>query len=190
MDPEQVKRSSAEARAVVRFWFEETKPSKWFSGGPSFDADIRRRFSAHHAAASAGLLDQWRSTPKGALALLLILDQFSRNLFRRDGRAFAADPYARLVAGKAIARRFDMVSPAPARPFFYLPFMHAENIGDQDRSVALFTARLPASDNLRFAIDHQATIRRFSRFPHRNEALGRRSTAEERGFIARRGRRG
>lgn len=137
-----------------------------------------------------GLLDHWRAAPKPALALLIILDQFSRNIFRRDGRAFASDPYARLVAEGAVARRFDKIAPFEARAFFYLPFMHSETIPDQRRSVALFKATMPGSTNLPYAVEHSKIIDRFGRFPHRNEILGRRSTADERAYLKHGGFRG
>lgn len=179
-----MKRSPGAAADIVRFWFVESGPKKWFRGGPKFDAEIRARFSGHHAAAAAGLLEAWRVTPAGALALLLILDQFSRNMFRRDARAFATDAYSRMIAGGAIARRFDKVAPAERRAFFYLPFMHSEILADQQRSVALFTALMPASSNLRFAIEHAEIVERFGRFPHRNAVLGRSSTPAEIDFLA------
>ncbi len=181
--PESVKRTSSAARDVVRFWFDESGKRKWFRGGPSFDAEIASRFSGHHAAAFAGLLDHWRATPTGALALLLILDQFSRNMFRRDARAFTSDPYAVMIASGAIERRFDKIAPPEARPFFYLPFMHSERLAEQRRSVALFKATMPGSTNLPFAVEHCEIIKRFGRFPHRNEALGRESTADEIAYL-------
>lgn len=183
MDAAAVRRDPGAARAVLDFWFAEARRKKWFRGGPHFDADIRRRFSAHHAAASTGRLDPWRATPAGALALILILDQFSRNIFRRDARAFAQDARCRDIAGEAIARRFDKIAPDEAKAFFYLPFMHSEDLRDQRRSVALFKAQLPASGNLAYAIEHAAIVARFGRFPHRNEALGRSSTPEEIAFL-------
>jgi uncharacterized protein (DUF924 family) len=187
---ERVRRTSSVAAEIVNFWFVESGRRQWFAGGPAFDAVIRRRFSAHHAAAASGLLEAWRTTPNGALALILLLDQFSRNLFRRDARAYAADAYCRRIAETAIARRFDMVAPRAARPFFYLPFMHSERLEDQEKSAALFTARLPASDNLRYALHHRAIIRRFGRFPHRNAVLGRVSTSAERAYLRQGGFRG
>ncbi|MEK7266259.1 MAG: DUF924 family protein [Pseudomonadota bacterium] len=183
-NPESVKRCASAAVDVVRFWFVQSGRKKWFRGGPSFDAEIVARFSGHHRAAAAGLLDHWRATPTGALALLLILDQFSRNMFRRDARAFASDPYARLIASGAIERRFDKIAAPDARAFFYLPFMHSENLGDQHRSVALFKATMPGSSNLPFAVEHCEIIERFGRFPHRNRALGRTSYADEIAYLA------
>lgn len=183
MNAEQVRRSPLAAAQIIRFWFGEAGPKKWFRGGASFDAEIGRRFHAHHEAAAEGLLDQWRSTPTGALALILILDQFSRNLFRRDARAYAADGVCRSIADAAIARRFDKIAPAAARPFFYLPFMHSENPREQRRSILLFKALLPASSNLPYAVHHARIIERFGRFPHRNRVLGRVSTPEEIAFL-------
>lgn len=183
MNAERIRRSPSAPADVVRFWFEEAGPRKWFRGGPAFDAEIRARFSDHHAAASSGLLEPWRATPEGALALLIVLDQFSRNLFRGDARAFASDPYARLIADGAIARRFDKIAAPAARPFFYLPFMHSEDRADQRRSLALFKATLPASGNLRFAVEHADIIERFGRFPHRNAVLARTPTPAETAYL-------
>jgi uncharacterized protein (DUF924 family) len=180
---ERIRRTPGEAARVLQFWFAEAGRKKWFRGGPDFDAAIRARFSGHHAAAAAGLLDSWRATPAGALALIILVDQFSRNLFRRDARAYAADAYARLAAESAIGRRFDMIASPEARAFFYLPFMHSESPFDQQRSVALFKARLPASSNLSHALEHADIIRRFGRFPHRNAVVGRRSTPAEIAFL-------
>lgn len=183
MDAEAVKRSPEAAGDVVRFWFDETSPRKWFMGGPAFDAEVRNRFSGHHSAASLGLIDHWRATPDGALALVLILDQFSRNLFRKNPRAFASDADARRIAEGAIRRRFDRVCRPKARAFFYLPFMHSENLADQQRSLSLFTAGLAGSMNIAYAQGHAAIIRRFGRFPHRNAVLGRKSTPAELAFL-------
>ncbi|OFX00661.1 MAG: hypothetical protein A3E78_08300 [Alphaproteobacteria bacterium RIFCSPHIGHO2_12_FULL_63_12] len=189
-NPESVKRSPGAAQDVVRFWFDVAGRKKWFRGGPAFDAEIRARFSGHYQAASLGLLDCWRATPTGALALLILLDQFPRNMFRRDARAFASDPFARLIAAEAIRRRFDRVGKPERRPFFYLPFMHSESLDDQKRCVALFKATMPGSANLPFAIEHYEIIRRFGRFPHRNAPLGRASTREEHAFLKNGGFRG
>lgn len=189
-NPESVKRSPSAPADILRFWFVESGKRKWFRGGPAFDAEIRARFSGHHFAASAGLLDHWRAAPGPALALLIILDQFSRNIFRRDARAFASDPYARLIADGVIARRFDKIARLEARAFFYLPFMHSETLADQHRSLALFKATMPGSTNLPYATHHAEIIERFGRFPHRNEVLGRRSTAAETAYLKHGGFRG
>ncbi len=190
MTPEQVKRSPESGADVLRFWFVQAGKKKWFRGGPPFDAEIRARFAGHHAAAAAGLLECWRSTPDGALALLIILDQFSRNLFRNDARAFACDAYARLVASEAIRRRFDKVGDIERRPFFYLPFMHSEGLGDQDFSVRLFKATMPGSVNYPHAVEHREIIARFGRFPHRNAVIGRTPRPEEAAYLRQGGFRG
>jgi uncharacterized protein (DUF924 family) len=172
------------ARSILGFWFEEHGRNDWFARRDAFDSEIRRRFGEAHRAAVAGELDAMRASADGALALIITLDQFSRNLYRDDPRAFAADAKACDIARGAIDRRFDMVAPKARRAFFYMPFMHSEDLADQELSVALFKARLPGSYNLRYAEDHRAIIRRFGRFPHRNKVLGRESTAEEFAFLA------
>ena len=171
------------ARRVLDFWFVEAGPGNWFRGGPSFDAEIRDRFICVYRAAAARDLESMRSTPNGALALVIVLDQFSRNLFRSDARAFASDAYAQNIARAAIARRFDLVHPPKRRAFFYMPFMHSEDIADQDLCVRLFKTRAPQTGNLPHAIEHRDIIRRFGRFPHRNETLGRAATEREQQYL-------
>jgi uncharacterized protein (DUF924 family) len=172
------------ARSILHFWFDEHGRNDWFARRARFDAEIRRRFGAAHAAALAGKLDAMRANPDGALALILLLDQFSRNLYRDDACAFAGDEKARAIAREALARRFDMISPRARRAFFYMPFMHSEALADQELCVRLFTARLPGSYNHRYAEDHRAIVARFGRFPHRNQVLGRRSTPAEAAYLA------
>ncbi|MGE0407874.1 MAG: DUF924 family protein [Amphiplicatus sp.] len=172
------------ARAVLSFWFDEHGFAAWFTRDDAFDIAIRRRFGAAHEAAWAGALDAMRADADGALALIIILDQFSRNLFRNDARAFAADQKARGLARNALSRRFDMIATPARRAFFYMPFMHSENLADQDFCVALFKARLAGSASVPYAEEHRAIIRRFGRFPHRNKALGRTSTREEIAYLA------
>ncbi|MCC7271985.1 MAG: DUF924 domain-containing protein [Alphaproteobacteria bacterium] len=179
--------------AVLDFWFGPVggatrgrHRSQWFARDPDFDGAIHARFAAASAAAVAGAFAAWEETADGALALLLLLDQFPRNLFRGDPRAFAGDAGARAVAGRALARGFDRGRPACERIFFYLPFEHSEDMADQDRSCALFAA-LADDENGPLYIDyaerHRAVIRRFGRFPHRNAALARPTTAEEAAFL-------
>ena len=187
---ERIKRSPNAPKAVLRFWFIESGKKKWFRGGPEFDDEIAARFSAHHQAAAAGLLEHWRASASAALALILLLDQFSRNLFRNNARAFACDPYARLVAQGAIGRRFDKIASEERRAFFYLPFMHSERLADQDYSVRLFKATMAGSTNLPFAIEHRDIVARFGRFPHRNDVLGRASRAKEIAYLKHGGFRG
>lgn len=177
--PEAVKRSQDASAEILNFWFEESGRRKWFSGGRLFDAEIRNRYSEHHRAAASGLLDHWTAKPDGCLALLIILDQFSRNIFRCDPRAFTTDAYARAIAERAISRRFDMIATEDQRAFFYMPFMHSENLADQRQSVTYFKARLASADNIPFAIEHMEIVERFGRFPHRNQTLGRIPTPEE-----------
>jgi uncharacterized protein (DUF924 family) len=166
---------------VLQFW-RDAGPEKWFHKDAAFDESIRASFLATYEAAAAGRLASWEETPDGALALVLVLDQFPRNMFRGDARAFAADPLARQVTERAIARDFDMKVAANVRQFFYLPFEHSEEMADQERCVALFRATGNA-ELLKWAELHADIIRRFGRFPHRNAALGRNTTPEEQAFL-------
>ncbi len=165
---------------VLAFW-RAAGHDKWFTKDVGFDEEIRRRFLATYEAAAAGALG-WDDTPEGALALLIVLDQFPRNMFRGSARAFAADPLAREVATRAIARGFDQQIAVAERSFFYLPFEHSEALADQERCVALNRASGDA-DALKWAELHADIIRRFGRFPHRNAALGRATLPEEQAFL-------
>lgn len=171
------------AETVLRFWFEETRPWQWWRRDDDFDAEVRRRFGALLAAAKEGGLDVWRAHPRHALARIIVLDQFSRNIFRDRPAAFAADAIALAAARDALARRFDKLYSEPQRAFFYMPFMHAEVLAVQEECVALFKANLPGGANLPFAVEHRDIVRRFGRFPHRNRILGRKSTPEEIVFL-------
>jgi uncharacterized protein (DUF924 family) len=166
---------------VLSFW-RAAGPKKWFSKDEAFDAEISERFRAAYDAAAQGALSDWEATPEGALALVLVLDQFPRNMFRNDAQAFAADPVARGVADRALARGFDRGIPPAERPFLYLPFEHSESMADQDRCCALFR-ELGDAESLRWAELHADIIRRFGRFPHRNAVLGRTTTPDERAFL-------
>jgi uncharacterized protein (DUF924 family) len=166
---------------VVSFWI-EAGPKAWFKKSEAFDAQIRRKFEALHFTASRGELDDWAQTPDGALALLLLLDQFPRNLFRGSPHAFATDPLARRVARAAIDRGFDARVASELRQFFYLPFEHSEHLEDQDTSVALCAASGDA-DLEKWAKIHRDIIARFGRFPHRNACLGRTTTEPESAFL-------
>lgn len=171
-------------KEIVAFW-RGAGPRGWFKKDPALDAEIRRRFLSLHERAAAGGLADWERTAEGALALLLLLDQFPRNMFRGEARAFATDAAARAVAGRAIAKGFDITARGmqpDMQAFFYLPFEHSEAIADQERSVALFAKRGDAAD-LKWAQVHADIIRRFGRFPHRNAALGRAATPEEQEFL-------
>jgi uncharacterized protein (DUF924 family) len=169
------------ATDVVSFWH-EAGPDRWFKKDADFDKEIHERFSDTYEAAAVGKLSHWEQSAQGALALLILLDQFPRNMFRGDARAFATDPLARAVAAGALVRGFDSQVPEELQKFFYLPFEHSEDLADQERCIALNKA---AGDieNLKWAEIHADIIRRFGRFPHRNAALGRASTSEEKDFL-------
>jgi uncharacterized protein (DUF924 family) len=166
---------------ILAFW-REAGPEKWYSKDAAFDAAIRDRFLSTYEAAAAGQFAHWEATADGALALVIALDQFPRNMFRGEARTFAADPLARAVADRALLRGFDRAVAPALRTFFYLPFEHSENLADQERCVALNRAAEDA-DGVKWAELHADIIRRFGRFPHRNKALGRATTPEEQAFL-------
>jgi uncharacterized protein (DUF924 family) len=179
---------------ILHFWFGQPGSAlrgsfrdAWFKKDPAFDDEIRRHFLGPTEAAARGEHDSWQADPEGALALVVALDQFPRNVYRGQAKAFAADPKARQVADSAIARGFDRGLPSCERLFFYLPFEHSETLADQERSVMLFR-KLAEDDPARaevipYALRHQEIIQRFGRFPHRNIALGRESTEDEIAFL-------
>ena len=171
----------ASAAEVVSFWT-AAGPDRWFTKDTAFDNQVRERFFDTYEAAAAGKLSGWEHSAQEALALLILLDQFPRNMFRGDARAFATDPLARAVAAGAIVRGFDSQVPANLRSFFYLPFEHSEDLADQERGVAFYKASGDA-DGLKWAEIHADIIRRFGRFPHRNAVLGRTTTPEEQKFL-------
>lgn len=175
--------SDQNADAVLSFWFAETKPYQWYRRDPAFDAACMRRFDALHEAAANGALDIWRAKPRTALARIIILDQFSRNMFRDTPGAFAFDPMALIAARDAVGRRFDLLFTPNVQQFFLMPFMHAEDLSVQETSVQLFKTRQRGGGNLSYAIDHRDIVARFGRFPHRNRILGRRSAPEEIQFL-------
>jgi uncharacterized protein (DUF924 family) len=173
---------------VLDFWFglpgarERGRPRKaWFQKSEPFDAEIRRRFLLTWERAARGELERWRATPLASLALVVTLDQFPRNMFRGTARAFASDSPALAAARETIAREFDRLLSPVERSFVYLPFQHAEDLAAQRRSLALSHALDP--ENMQYAKRHYEIIARFGRFPHRNAALGRQSTAEEAEFL-------
>jgi uncharacterized protein (DUF924 family) len=165
---------------VITFW-RGAGPDRWYEKDAAFDEEIRRRFLRSYEAAAAGKLTAWETSAEGALALLILLDQFPRNMFRGQARSYAADPLARAVASRAILNGFDGAFP-DLREFFYLPFMHSENLADQERAISIHRAHNDAN-NLKWAEVHADIIRRFGRFPHRNAVLGRVSTPEEQAFL-------
>jgi uncharacterized protein (DUF924 family) len=166
---------------ILAFW-RNAGPERWFTGDDAFDAEIRSRFLSTFEAAAAGHLGAWEDGPEGALALVIVLDQFPRNMFRGSARAYAADALARAAAERALARGFDCEVPLLERRFFYLPFMHSERLADQERCIELCRAA-DDREGLDYAELHAGIIRRFGRFPHRNRALGRDTTAEEQAYL-------
>ena len=169
------------ADVIIKFWF-EAGPKKWWIKNKKFDQTIIDRFGATHEAACAGKLDDWAHDAQGALALIIVLDQFSRNMFRGDPKTYAQDNRARAIAKDAIDKGFDQKFPIEQRSFFYLPFMHAEDLALQNYCVALYRAA-GNKKNLPHALEHAEIIRRFGRFPHRNQILGRTSSPAELAFL-------
>ncbi|MET0528687.1 MAG: DUF924 family protein [Microvirga sp.] len=170
----------ATADEVLAFW-REAGPEKWFSKDETFDQTCRDRFLPTYEAAARGDLNEWELTPEGALAVILLLDQFPRNMFRGQRETYKTDPVALMVADRAIERGFDHKVEPEFRRFFYLPFMHSESLRHQERSVTLNEAL--GEDSIKWARHHHDIIARFGRFPHRNAILGRETTPEEEAFL-------
>ena len=166
---------------VLAFW-RTAGPDKWFTKDDTFDASIRDKFLATYEAAAAGKLSAWEETADGALALVITLDQFPRNMFRGQARIYFADPVARAVTRRAIARGFDKGLPNTDRHFFYLPFEHSEDLSDQERACALCES-MGDPEITKWAEHHRDIVRRFGRFPHRNALFGRISTPQEQEFL-------
>lgn len=174
-------KTPAQARELLAYW-REGGQELWFGKNPEADARLGERFLSLHEAAARGDLDGWADTPTGALALVILLDQFPRNSFRGTARMYATDARAVAVAGRALDRGYMEMVPPDLRLFLRLPFAHSENLPDQERSVDLARRHDPAS--LAYAERHRGIIYRFGRFPHRNSILGRKSRAEERHYLA------
>ena len=172
--------TSPEAREVLKFW-RAAGPSLWFAKDAAFDARFRERFLIAHEAAARGELEHWQATPEGALALVILLDQFPRNAFRGTARMYDTDALARKAAATALAAGYDQRLPRELRKFFLLPFAHSEDLADQERSVAL--ARRIGPDDLAHAEHHRDIVQRFGRFPHRNRILGRETTPQEQKYL-------
>lgn len=175
-------------RDILDFWFVECTPQHWWKKDTAFDDTIRSRFQDDVVGARGGRYDDWKRTAEGSLALLILLDQFPRNIFRGHPDAFASDAKAREVTRHAIARGFDLETPKAARLFFYTPFEHSETVDDQDLSVKYVGERIDKdmgpNSNYTYMLQHRDVIRRFGRFPGRNAALGRTNTPEEQEFLA------
>jgi uncharacterized protein (DUF924 family) len=174
-------------REVLEVWFSDAARARWFKPDPAFDAELRARFGDAVEAAARGELADWQAAPESCLALVILLDQFTRNIHRGTAAAFAHDARALAIAEHALANGFDAAVSPGQRAFFYLPFEHAEDLAHQRRAVALFerlASELPADDEgLEYARKHLVIIERFGRFPHRNAMLGRGSTPEEVAFL-------
>jgi uncharacterized protein (DUF924 family) len=169
---------------VLDFWLREIGPDGWYAGGDAIDAACRGRFGDLWAMAHEGGLDHWIDGPTGTLAYLIVTDQFPRNIHRGTALAFATDARARSAARKAVDAGWDMLTPEPERQFFYMPFEHSEDAGDQVQAVRYLSERLPSHPDLALhARAHQEIIRRYGRFPTRNEALGRLSSVEEQAYL-------
>ena len=172
-----------QANDVLHFWFDELDNKARFAKDEALDARMRQRFGAMLQAAAAGELWAWRSTAHGRLAEVIVLDQFSRNIWRGDARSFAQDPQALVLAQELVAGGHDQALTPAQRAFAYMPFMHSESALVHQRAVELFSQ--PGLDNeLAFELRHKAIIDRFGRYPHRNAILGRASTANEEAFLA------
>lgn len=168
---------------ILNFWFSDRVSKLWFNSTPEFDRELKDRYETVLKRGVKGELSDWELTPEGALALVIVLDQFPLNMYRGKAESYSTGDLALAVAKAAIARGFDDALPRTQVAFLYLPFMHSESLADQDQSLALF-AKAKLSDNLRFARHHHELIRKFGRFPHRNAALGRTNTAEEEVYLA------
>lgn len=171
---------------IRKFWFDEAGPAAWYRVSPDFDARMRRRFAAcveREAAVLRAGEHEWCDDAEDALALILLLDQFPRNIWRGSGKAFAFDALARDVARFMIERGFDWAIVEDRRAFVYMPFMHSEALADQDYCVELAAERLKAPGTHEHAVKHREVIRRFGRFPYRNEALQRATTPEETDYL-------
>lgn len=166
---------------VLTFWT-NAGPEKWYSAKPAFDEAIRLKFEPTHHLAAQGAYDGWAVTAEGALALLILLDQFPRNLYRKSGHAFATDPKARAIARMATENGWHTQVEPPLRQFMLLPFEHSEDLADQEHGLALAEA-LGDAEMIKWHRIHRDIIARFGRFPHRNPALGRTTTAEEQQFL-------
>ena len=181
------------AQEILDYWFgREDEPGygefreAWFRKDPQFDRQIRDRFEALYEEAAAGELDGWKEEARSCLALVIVLDQFPRNMYRGDPRSYATDRKAQEIAEYAVDRALDRELPPFQRSFLYMPFMHSENLEHQRRSVELFHGLQGSreSGSPDYAVRHMEVIERFGRFPHRNEVLGRHTTPEEAEFLA------
>lgn len=170
---------------VLEFWLDEVGPKGWYDASEALDTEIRDRFEETWQGACEGRFSLWLTYPSGALAYIILMDQFSRNMFRGKGKAFASDRAALAAAKSAIDKGWDMRIDEPARQFFYMPLMHSENLCDQGRCVRLMCERMPSAgaSNLLHARAHREVIRQFGRFPYRNDALNRTASVTEAAYV-------
>ncbi len=171
---------------VLKFWLDDVGPAGWYQSTDELDQEIRDRFGAAWENACDGAYSLWLTYPSGALAYIILMDQFPRNMFRGEAQAFRSDKVALAAAKVSITHGWDMRIDEPARQFFYLPMMHSENLCDQERCVRLMLDRMPETGetNMMHAKAHREVIRKFGRFPYRNEALKRNQTASEAAYLA------
>jgi uncharacterized protein (DUF924 family) len=168
---------------LLDFWFSPRVEKLWFHSTPAFDDELRQRFTVTYTSACNNELESWEQSAHGALALVILFDQIPLNIFRGEAQSFATESRARAVAERAIVRGFDAELTDSQKAFLYLPYMHSEQLADQDKSVELFK-QAGLANNLRFAEHHREIVRRFGRFPHRNAILGRPSTPEELAWLS------
>lgn len=176
----------AKADDILTFWFDEAGPERWYQKSDAFDAEIRARFEAAAIDMAASKLQgehPWEAQPDSMLALIIALDQFPRKMYRGTKAAFAWDPLSLKTAKDMSEKGWDLKIPQDRRTFAYMPFMHSEDMTDQDRCVSLMDSRLDSESSLHHAKEHRKLIRKFGRFPHRNDILGRESTTEEISFL-------
>lgn len=172
------------AEDILKFWFVDHGREHWFGGGPEFDALLTETFAETHAAVAAGEAWTWRATPHGRLAEIIVLDQFSRQIHRGTAKAFAQDPMALALAQEVVYAGLEQqLEPMPERMFLYLPFMHSESLLVHEEAMRLY-ATLNDEETMAYEIAHRDVLRRFGRYPRRNQALGRVSTPEEEAYIA------
>lgn len=173
---------TASANSILDFWFDREVEKLWFNSNRVFDKKIQALYEETYQAGADGLLNEWEESPEGALALVILFDQFPLNMYRGTNKSFDTEALSREIARKAIERKYDQQMTLSQRTFLYLPFMHSENKDDQQTSVELFE-KAGLKSNLRFAKHHQDIIQRFGRFPHRNKILGRTNTPEEEQYL-------
>jgi len=167
---------------IIDFWFDEEHKSLWFNSNPLFDSELKEQFESTYTAACEGELSVWEQHPEGLLALVILFDQFPLNMYRGDVKSFATEDRSRDLADQAIEKGWDVKLSNEQKAFLYMPFMHSENLEDQDRGIALFE-QAGLNENAKFAHHHRDIIHRFGRFPHRNSILNRENTDAEKNYL-------